>query len=69
MSLTLSRYTLTQDFYIVDIPNTNIIMGVQWISTLGPFTTNYTTMDMYFNTKDRKRVTLKGMTGEAPRVV
>jgi hypothetical protein len=28
MSLTLGRDTLTQDFYVVDIPNTNIILGV-----------------------------------------
>ena len=28
MSLNLGRYTLTKDFYVVDIPNTNIILGV-----------------------------------------
>jgi hypothetical protein len=28
MSLTLGRYILTQDFYVVDIPDTNIILGV-----------------------------------------
>ena len=33
MSLTLGRYTLIQDFYVVDIPDTNIILGVQWLST------------------------------------
>jgi hypothetical protein len=69
MSLTLGRYTLTQDFYVVDIPDTNIILGVQWLSTLGPITTNYKTMEMSFNTEEGKRITLKGMTGEAPRVV
>jgi hypothetical protein len=50
MSLTLGRYTLTHDFYVVDIPDTNIILGVQWLSTLGPITTNYKTMEMSFNT-------------------
>jgi hypothetical protein len=35
MSLTLGRYTLIQDFYVVDIPDTNIILGVQWLSYLG----------------------------------
>ena len=48
MSLTLGRYTLTQDFYVVDIPYTNIIFVVQWLSTLGPITTNYKTMEMSF---------------------
>jgi hypothetical protein len=69
MSLTLGRYTLIQDFYVVDIPDTNIILGVQWLSTLGPITTNYKTMEMSFTTEEGKRVTLKGMTGESPRVV
>jgi hypothetical protein len=69
MSLTLGRYTLTQDFYVVDIPDTNIILGVQWLSTLGPITTNYKTMEMSFNTEEGKRVTLKGMTRDSPRVV
>ena len=69
MSLTLGRYTLTYDFYVVDIPDTNIILGVQWLSTLGPITTNYKTMEMSFNMENGKRVTLKGVTREAPRVV
>jgi hypothetical protein len=68
-SLTLGRYTLTRDFYVVDIPDTNIILGVQWLSTLGPITTNYKTMEMSFNSKYGKRIMLKGMTGDAPRVV
>jgi hypothetical protein len=69
MNLTLGRYTLTQDFYVVNIPDTNIILGVQWLSTLGPITTNYKTMEMSFNTEEGKRVTLKGMTGDSPRIV
>jgi hypothetical protein len=28
MSLKLGRYTLTHDFYVVEIPDTNIILGV-----------------------------------------
>jgi hypothetical protein len=69
MSLTLGRYTLTQYIYVVDIPYTNIILGVQWLSILGLITTNYKTMEMSFNTENGKRITLKGMIGEEPRVV
>jgi hypothetical protein len=69
MNLTLGQYTLTQDFYVVNIPDTNIILGVQWLSTLRPITTNYKTMEMSFNTNEGKRVTLKGMTGDSPRIV
>jgi hypothetical protein len=69
MSLTLGRYNLTQDFYVMDLPDTNVILGVQWLSTLGPITTNYKTMEMSFNSEEGKRVTLKGMTKNSPRVV
>jgi hypothetical protein len=33
MSLTLGRYNLTQDFYVMDLPDTNVILGVQWLIT------------------------------------
>jgi hypothetical protein len=34
MKLTLGRHELIQDVYVMDLPNTNIILGVQWLSTL-----------------------------------
>jgi hypothetical protein len=69
MSLTLGRCNLTQDFYVMDLPNTNFIIGDQWLSTLGPITTNYKTMEMSFNFEEGKRISLKGMTKNAPKVV
>jgi hypothetical protein len=53
----------------MDLPYTNVILGVQWLGTLGPITTNYKTTEMSFNSKEGKRVTLKGMTENTPRVV
>jgi hypothetical protein len=40
MKLTLGRHDLAQEFYVMDLPETNIILGVQWLNTLGPITTN-----------------------------
>jgi hypothetical protein len=40
MKLTLGRHELVQDVYVMDLPDTNIILGVQWLGTLGPITTN-----------------------------
>ena len=48
MKLTLGRHELIHDVYVMDLPDTNIILGVQWLSTLGPITTNYKTMEMSF---------------------
>jgi hypothetical protein len=35
LSLTFGRHDLAQDFYVMDLPDTNVILGVQWLSTLG----------------------------------
>jgi hypothetical protein len=32
----------------MDLPDTDIILGAQWLNTLGPITTNYKTMEMSF---------------------
>jgi hypothetical protein len=69
MKLTLGRHDLAQNFYVMDLPDTNIILGVQWLSTLGPITTNYKTMEMSFTEETGKKVVLGGMTGNTPRVV
>jgi hypothetical protein len=53
----------------MDLPDTNIILGVQWIITFGPITTNYKTMEMSFTTEDKKKVVLMGMAVNTPRVV
>jgi hypothetical protein len=69
MKLTLGKHDLAQDFYVMDLPDTNIILGVQWLSTLGKITTNYKTMEMSFTTKDGKKMVLRGMPCNTPRVV
>ena len=53
----------------MDLPDTNVTLGVHWLSTLGPITSNYKTMEISFNSKEGKRVTLKAMIENAPRVV
>jgi hypothetical protein len=69
MKLTLGRHELVQDVYVMDLVDTNIILGVQWLSTLGPITTNYKTMEMSFIDEGGRKVVLWGMTGNAAKVV
>ena len=40
LSVTMGTYTLIDHFFMVDIPNTNVILGVQWLITLGKVTTD-----------------------------
>jgi hypothetical protein len=69
MKLTLGRHDLVHDVYVMDLPDTNIILGVQWLSTLGPITTNDKTMEMSFTEEGGRKVVLWGMTGNSAKVV
>jgi hypothetical protein len=69
MKLTLGRHELIKDVYVMDLPDTNIILGVQWLNTLGPITTNYKTMEMSFTEEGGRKVVLWGMTGNVAKVV
>jgi hypothetical protein len=65
----LGNYTLTDDFYGVDLSNTNIVLGVQWLYSLREITMNYQVMEMRFNTTNDKKVVLRGMSNDGPKIV
>ena len=69
MKLTLGMHDLAHEFYVMDLLDTNFILRVQWLNMLGPITTNYKTMEMSFNEESVKKVMLRGMIGNTPRVV
>jgi len=48
LDLTLGNYTLTDDFYMVELDDTNVVLGVQWLYSLGDFKMNYQEMRMEF---------------------
>jgi hypothetical protein len=41
LDVTLGNYMLIDDFYLVDLANTNMVLAVQWLYSLGDFKTNY----------------------------
>jgi hypothetical protein len=66
----LDNYTLNNDFYVVDLADTNIVLGVQWLhSLLGAITMNYQVMEMKFNTTNNKMVVPRGMSNGGPNIV
>jgi hypothetical protein len=69
LALTIGNYTLTEDFYVVDVADSDAVLGVQWLQTLGDITTNYKQMTMKFFTPGGKQVVLRGMANNAPTVV
>jgi hypothetical protein len=56
-------------FYVVDLFDKDVVLGVQWMITLGKITTNYQILEMGFRDRDGKKVVLRGMSTGAPRTV
>ena len=49
---------------MVDVPDTSIVLGVQWLYSIGKYSTSYQTVEMEFLVPDGKRVVLRGMPNE-----
>jgi hypothetical protein len=58
LEIRLGNYTVRDTFFVVDLPDTDVVLGVQWLITLGKITTNYQTLEMGFKDSDGKRVVL-----------
>ena len=69
MEVTLGNYTLIDDFYVVDLADTHVVLGVQWLYSLGDICMHYQDMRMEFQDKGGKRVVLGGMSTSAPRIM
>lgn len=69
LNITLGNYSLTNDFLVVDVSDTNVVLGVQWLYSIGKYSTDYRTMEMEFQGPDGKRVVLRGMNTYPAKVV
>jgi hypothetical protein len=56
-------------FYVVDLFDTYIVLGVQWLYSLGKITMNYQTLEMGFIDAEGKKVVLRGMSNVTPRTI
>jgi hypothetical protein len=65
LEIKLDNYIVRDTFYVVDLSDTNVVVGVQWMITLE----NYQTLEMGFRDSDGKRVVLRGMSTGAPRTI
>jgi len=59
LEIKLGNYTARDTFYVVDLSDTDVVLRVQWMITLGKITTNYQTLEMGFRDSDGKRVFLR----------
>jgi hypothetical protein len=69
LEVKLGKYTLTDTFYVVDLSDIDVMLGVQWLYSLGEIGLNYQMLTMSFKDASGSRVVLKGMSTEAPLAV
>ena len=48
LNVTLGNYIMTDSFYVVNVADTNVVLGVQWLYSIGKYTTDYRAMEMEF---------------------
>ena len=48
ITIDLQTTSFTVDLYVLPIVGANVILGVQWLQSLGPILTDYTTLTMQF---------------------
>eukprot|EP00253_Pinus_taeda_P004559 PITA_04559 len=70
LSVTMGTYTLTDHFFVVDIPDTNMILGVQWLITLGKVTIDWKTLEMEWDDeKTRRHEKIRGQHTYPPQTI
>ena len=69
LTVTLGNYTMMETFYVVDVPDMKVVLGVQWMYSLGKYSTNYQTMEMEFIGAEGQKVVLRGMNTYPPTAV
>jgi hypothetical protein len=52
LDVKLGNYTLTVEFYVVDLEKKHVVLGFQWLYSLGDIHINYQDMRMEFMDKE-----------------
>ena len=70
LAVTMGTYTVTDHFFVVNIPDTNVVLGVQWLITLGKVTTDWEALEMEWDDKKTgKHEKIRGMHTYPPQTV
>jgi hypothetical protein len=69
LEVKLRKYALIDDFYVMDLADTYVVLGVQWIYLLGHNCMNYRDMRMEFKDKGGHQFILRGMSKSAPMIM
>ena len=62
LQVTIRNDTINDNFYVVNVADTNVVLGVQWLYFLGENTMNYqVSVKIRFKILEAKPILLRGM--------
>ena len=61
LQVNLEYYTVKDNFYVVNVVETNMVLGFQWFYSVGEHSMNYKIPQIIFKYDEGKSVVLKGM--------
>ena len=61
LQVTIGNHTITNKFYVVTVSDTNVVLGIQWLYSLGEHIVNYQVPEIRFKIFDGKPILLRGM--------
>jgi hypothetical protein len=67
--VTLGNNTLTDEFYVVYLVDTHMLLSVQWLYSLGYIHMKYQEKRINFRDKECQRVVLRGMSTRVPKIM
>ena len=60
---------MTDSFYVMNVADAHVVLGVQWLYSIRKYTIDYRAMEMEFQRLDGKQVVFRGMNTYPPKLV
>ena len=61
LQVILGNHTITDNFYVVNVVDTNLVLGVKWLYSLWKHAVNYQVFETRFKNSEGKPILLRGM--------
>lgn len=68
LNITMGRHQIKDKFYVVKLGDIDVILGTQWLHSLGDVNINFQKLEISFE-QNGERVLLQGLSNGSPRVV
>ena len=68
LSIQFGDYTLIGDFYVINLSNLDVVLGLEWLESLERYVQDFRQMQLEFMVNGKK-IILKAMENGGPRVV